>query len=156
VVSYVRCGELEKEFSLFGSFAMDGMPAFSAKKSLGVEQNSERITRLQERLERTLREAAEIEVELSRADGSIRGVPHYSVIEGRAHELGKQLSREVQQRQLSELVAGQAVTAKCPTCGGRCEARAGKRPLQSVDGTAEVADAQAYCAECRRFFFPAP
>ncbi|MFO7906745.1 MAG: hypothetical protein ACQESR_31150 [Planctomycetota bacterium] len=113
--------------------------------------------RLRQRLERSLREAAEIEVEveLSRVDGSIRGVPHYSVIEGRAHELGKQLSRTVRQRQMNELAADQASRAKCPTCGARCEVRPRKRALQSVDGQAEVTDSQGYCTGCRRSFFPA-
>jgi hypothetical protein len=134
---------------------MEGATGNGAEKSCAAEKDSERIARLQERLERSLREAAEIEVELSRADGSIRGVPHYSVIEGRAHELGKQLSRTIQQRQMNELAAAQSATAKCPTCGARCEVRVKKRPLQSVDGAAEVADAEGYCPGCRRAFFPA-
>lgn len=122
----------------------------------GVDgRDSERLARLRERLEQSLREAAEIEVELSRADGSICGVPHYSLIEGRAHELGKQLSRTVQQRQMSELAASQPTTAKCPTCRRRCDVRPQKRPLQSVDGSAAVADLEGYCAGCRRSFFPA-
>jgi len=134
---------------------MDDAAVGVAEKSCAAGADSERVARLRERLERSLREAAEIEVELSRADGSIRGVPHYSVIEGRAHELGKQLSRAVQQRQMSELVASQSTTAKCPTCGTRCDVRPQKRPLQSVDGAAEVADSQADCPVCRRSFFPA-
>jgi len=134
---------------------MDDAAVGLAEKSCAEGRDSERLAKLRERLERSLREAAEIEVELSRADGSIRGVPHYSVIEGRAHELGKQLSRTVQQRQMCELTASQATTAKCPTCGTRCPVRPRKRPLQSVDGTAEVADSEGYCTGCRRSFFPA-
>jgi DNA repair exonuclease SbcCD ATPase subunit len=134
---------------------MDDAAAGVAKESLAVEQDSARIARLRERLERTLREAAKIEVELSRADGTIRGVPRYSVIEGRAHELGKQLSRTVQQQQMNELAAEQAATAKCPTCNARCPLETRRRPLQSVDGEAEVADSRGYCPGCRRAFFPA-
>jgi hypothetical protein len=134
---------------------MDDAAVGLAEKSCTDERDSERVARLRERLERSLREAAEIEVELSRADGWIRGVPHYSVIEGRAHELGKQLSRAVQQRQMSELVAAQATRAKCPTCGTRCDVGPQKRPLQSVDGAVEVADSEGYCTGCRRSFFPA-
>ena len=126
-----------------------------SEKNCADARDSERVTRLKERLERALREAAEIEVELSRADGTIRGVPHYSLNEVRAHELGKQLSRAVQQRQMSEVVAAQPTTAKCPTCGTRCDVRPQKRSLQSVDGAAEVADSQADCPVCRRSFFPA-
>lgn len=125
------------------------------KRSGGAEKDSERVAQLKVRLERSLREAAEIEAELSRADGTIRGVPHYSVIEGRAHELGKQLSQMVQQRQMNELAADQATTAKCPTCGARCPVETRRRPLQSVDGATEIAEARGYCLGCRRAFFPA-
>lgn len=48
--------------------------------------------RLQKKLADLLREAAEVSVALDRAKGTIQGVLHYSVIEGRAHELGQQLS----------------------------------------------------------------
>jgi len=94
----------------------------------------ERTQELRQRLERLLAEAAVVEVELSRADGAIRGVPHYSVIEGRAHALGKRLSCAVQRRQMRELTAGQSSAAKRPGCGERCELQSGKRELQSVDG----------------------
>ncbi len=58
---------------------------------------------LKEQLERLLHEAAEVEVELSRANGTIKIAPHHSLIEGCVRELGKRLSRQVQQRQMSEL-----------------------------------------------------
>ena len=75
---------------------MDDAAAEVVKKSSAVEKDLERSSRLSERLERALREAAETEMELSRVDGTIRGFPHDSAIEGRAHELGKQLSWTVQ------------------------------------------------------------
>ena len=43
---------------------------------------------LKEKLARLLKEAADTAVELDRADGTVKDVPHYSVIEARAHELG--------------------------------------------------------------------
>ena len=43
---------------------------------------------LKEKLNQLLKEAAHVSVALDRADGTISGVPHYSVIEVRAHELG--------------------------------------------------------------------
>ena len=55
---------------------------------------------LQEKLAQLLTEAAEVSVALDRANGTIQGVPHYSVIELRAHELGQELSRKIQQRHL--------------------------------------------------------
>jgi DNA repair exonuclease SbcCD ATPase subunit len=133
---------------------MEGMDAASTKKILSQAIDSEGTDRLKARLEELLREAAEVEVELSRADGSIKGVPHYSVIEGRAHALGKQLSREVQQRQMSELAASQALTAKCPECGRRCSLESEAREVNSVDGRAALQELAGYCTCCRRSFFP--
>jgi DNA repair exonuclease SbcCD ATPase subunit len=134
---------------------MDGAAARLSEKSSLATADSEKTIQLKERLERLLREAAEVEVELSRADGTIKGIPHYSVIEGRAHELGKQLSRQVQERQMNELVASQPTTGKCPGCGTRCELRPDKRDVKSVDGQTELQELAGYCPCCRRSFFPA-
>lgn len=109
---------------------------------------------LAEKLEKLLKEAAEVSVALDRADGTISGVPHYSVIEGRAHDLGRQLSREIQERQLREVVAEATATAKCPECGVRCELAVEKRPLTSIDGPVGASEQQGYCPCCRRSFFP--
>jgi len=109
---------------------------------------------LAEKLEKLLKEAAEVSVALDRANGTISGVPHYSVIEGRAHDLGRQLSREIQERQLGEVVAESAATAKCPECGTRCELTVEKRPLTSIDGPVGALEQQGYCPCCRRSFFP--
>lgn len=133
---------------------MEGMDATGAEKSLSRVMDSERGAALKARLDRLLREAAEVEVELSRADGSIKGVPHYSVIEGRAHALGKHLSREIQQRQMSELAAAQSLTAKCPECGTRCHLESAAREVNSVDGRAALQELAGYCPCCRRSFFP--
>ncbi len=61
-------------------------------------------TPLKEKLARLLREAAEVSVALDRAEGTIVGVPHYSIIEARAHELGRGLSREIQARQVDAIL----------------------------------------------------
>ena len=135
---------------------MDDAAGVVLGKSSAVRSDSEKAARLKERLERLLREAAAIDVELSRADGSIKGIPHYSTIEGRGHELGKQLSREVQRQQMNELAAAQARTAKCPKCGTHCELQTSKRELNSVDGKTEVQELLGYCSGCRRSFFPSP
>ena len=78
-------------------------------------------TGLKEKLDQLLLQAAEASVALDRAKGTIVGVPHYSVIELRAHELGRQLSRKVQELQMGALAGGQDAVAKCPECGTRCE-----------------------------------
>ena len=118
----------------------------------GVPQD--RAIVLKARLEHLLREAARVEVELSRADGTIGGIPHYSVIEGRAHELGKQLSRQVQQQQMNELAASQPPTACCPKCHTRCELIPHKRDMKTVDGEANLQELKGHCPCCRRDFFP--
>jgi len=109
---------------------------------------------LREKLERLMKETAETAVDLSRADGTIRGVPHYSTIEPHAHELGKQLSREVQQRQMTEVTAVQSLPAKCPGCGTRCDTSPKTRRLTSIDGEVRVQERASYCPACRRAFFP--
>jgi predicted nucleic acid-binding Zn-ribbon protein len=116
---------------------------------------AEKAAHLKDRLERLLREAAEVEVELSRADGTIKGVPHYSRIEGRAHELGKRLSREVQQRQMSELAASQTETARCPGCGMLVGLQPRQRTVKSVDGDTTLPELVGDCPRCRKSFFPA-
>lgn len=114
----------------------------------------DRMSALKEKLERLVREAAEVSVELDRADGTIQGVPHYSVIEMRAHGLGQQLSREIQQRQMAETVALRIPKAQCPTCGTRCELIPKKRTVKSIDGPVELQDLEGRCPFCRRAFFP--
>jgi DNA repair exonuclease SbcCD ATPase subunit len=114
-----------------------------------------KTAQLMERLERLLEETAEVEVELSRAEGAITGLPHYSVIEGRAHALGRRLSQEAQQRQMREAAASQPVTAKCPGCGTRCDLRPFSRDVNSVDGPVELQELVGDCPCCRRSFFPA-
>lgn len=135
---------------------MDGAEASFGERISSESRESAKVAKLRERLERLLREAADVEVELSRADGTIKGVPHYSLIEGRAHALGKQLSRQVQQQQMRELSASQATTAKCPECGTRCALRLQNRVVKSVDGDGDLQELVGDCPRCRRSFFPAP
>jgi hypothetical protein len=112
-------------------------------------------TTLKEKLDQLLHEAAEIAVALDRADGTIVGVPHYSVIEAHAHELGQQLSRHVQARQMGEITA-QAAAAKCPECGTRCQTDRKTRRVTSIDGPLWVEEPVGHCPACRRDFFPPP
>lgn len=112
-------------------------------------------SRLRKKLEDLLREAAEVSVALDRANVTIQGVPHYSVIEDRAHNLGQQLSRQVQERHMGEIVACQASRVVCPGCGRRCEAIPTKRPVTALDGAVQLQELKGYCPSCRRDFFPA-
>jgi DNA repair exonuclease SbcCD ATPase subunit len=133
---------------------MENAAAMGSGNNPGCTTDSERAAKLRDRLERLLQEAAAVEVELSRADGTIKGVPHYSVIEGRAHELGKELSRQVQQRQMNELAACQAPMAKCPACGTLCPLEPKWRRVSSVDGKTDLQELVGRCPCCRRDFFP--
>jgi hypothetical protein len=99
---------------------------------------------------------AEASVARDRADGTIVGVPHYALIEARAHELGRKLSREIQARQMGEIAARAAPFAKCPACGTRCETPSKTRRVTSVDGPLTMAEPVGHCPNCRRDFFPPP
>jgi len=92
---------------------------------------------------------------LDRAEGSIQGVPHYSVIEARAHELGQQLSRQIQERQMGEIVAAQVTKGTCPGCGRRRDLIPTKRTVTSADGEVALQELKGYCVSCRKAFFPA-
>jgi hypothetical protein len=113
-------------------------------------------TDLKKKLDQLLHQAAEVSVALDRAQGTIVGVPHYSVIERRAHELGQQLSRQVQELQMGVLATGQDSTARCPGCGARCEAVRKKRSVTSIDGPLSIEEPVSHCPACRRDFFPPP
>lgn len=111
---------------------------------------------LKEKLDQLLRDAAEVSVALDRANGTIVGVPHYSVIEARAHELGQQLSREIQARQMGVITSGQGKAVRCPDCGTRCETVPKERSVKSIDGLVTLEEPTASCPKCRRGFFPPP
>jgi hypothetical protein len=109
---------------------------------------------LKEKLGRLIREAAEVSVALDQSNGTIQGVPHYSLIEGRAHELGRQLSREIQSRHMDHLSAHAAVAPRCPECDTRSESIVKKRRITSIDGPLTIEEPASYCPRCRRAFFP--
>src|SRR3954466_14934895 len=89
---------------------------------------------LQDKLNRLLHEAARVAVALDRANGTVVGVPHYSGIEARAHELGRQLSRTVQAGHMGEMASNATRSVRCPGCGTRCEVAPKRRPITSIDG----------------------
>lgn len=109
---------------------------------------------LRQKLDQLLLQAAELSVVLDQADGSIVGVPHYSVIEARAHELGQRLSRQIQQQQMGRIAAEAADWAKCPECSARCQLDRQERTVRSVDGALHGDEPVAHCPNCRRGFFP--
>jgi hypothetical protein len=115
-----------------------------------------RASELQEKLTELLIEAAEVSVALDRAKGTIQGVPHYSVIELRAHELGQQLSRQIQRRHLDAMITQQAPRGACPGCGTYCQLEPAKRRVTSIDGAVTLPELRGSCPRCHRAFFPSP
>jgi hypothetical protein len=111
-------------------------------------------TELRSKLDRLLDEAAVVSVALSRADGTIKGVPHYSVIEEHAHQLGRRLSRLVQAQQTKQAVTSQPRQHRCPHCGAICDLDISQRKMTSVDGEMTLPDLVGHCRKCRRDFFP--
>lgn len=61
-----------------------------------------------------LQELAEIEIEEQREAGVYDRTPHFSVIERSAHELGRRVSRTLQERASREVAAESAVWARMP------------------------------------------
>ncbi len=111
-------------------------------------------TPLQEEKSRLLQRLAEIEVEQQRQRGTFKSVPHFSVLEQAARELGQELSRVSQQRAAREVAASNESMAVCPECRQRISVEMSKRTLHSLDGPIEVLEPVAYCPPCRRAFFP--
>jgi hypothetical protein len=111
---------------------------------------------LRQKLDQLLLEAAEISVDLDQAEGTFVGVPHYSVIEARAHAVGQRLSREIQERQMGRLAAQADEFARCPECGTRCRLDRHHRKVTSVDGPLRIEELAGHCPKCRRGFFPPP
>lgn len=114
----------------------------------------DRESRLRERFTELLRQTAEAKVALDRAGGRIKGIPHYSVIEDAAHEVGQEVSRRVQQMHMRELLADQPSSAKCPKCGRQQPLKLKKRRVTSGDGPVELDELAGDCSHCRRAFFP--
>lgn len=115
------------------------------------------VAALRTELRDTMRRASKLKVALDQAEGRLpkSDVPHYSLIEDAAHELGQELSRMVQERMLNEVVAEQPSVAKCPACGTRCELKSKRRTVLSGDGRVSLQDQVGHCPVCRRDFFPA-
>lgn len=111
---------------------------------------------LRTEFELALKRVTQLKVELDQAEGRLpkTDIPHYSVIENAAHEVGQLLSRMVQQEILNELVAAQPPSAKCPTCKRRCSLEPRQRNVLSGDGRVDLQELTGHCPACRRDFFP--
>ena len=115
------------------------------------------VEKLKEKLGRQLAEAAETAAALQAAERRGMGVshvPHYSLIESAAHQVGRELSCRIQSRAAREIVAVGAEQAACPKCGAPGRVEVAPREVTSIDGKVALDEARTYCNRCRRSFFP--
>lgn len=108
----------------------------------------------EEKKKALLTELAELMVEEQVEQGVLLGTPHYSVIERAAVNLGRQLSREAQERGAREVAANSGAEAPCPTCRAPCRVETQVRQVTSIDGPVNLTETVANCRKCRRSFFP--
>ncbi len=104
--------------------------------------------------QRLLCELAEIAIEEQVEAGVFLETPHYSIIELQAMTLGRELSREAQERAAREVAANCETKAACPTCRSPCPVETSKRQVTSIDGPVELIETTCHCLKCRRSFFP--
>lgn len=107
-----------------------------------------------EEKQKLLARLAEITIEEQIDQGLFLQTPHYSVIERQAVMLGRELSRQTQERGAREIAANYDSLATCPTCQTVCQVRTNQRTVTSIDGPVNLTETQAYCRRCRRLFFP--
>jgi hypothetical protein len=108
----------------------------------------------QEEKQKLLQRLVEIEIEELREKGVFDSTPHYSTLEQAASDLGREVSRQAQQRAACEVRADAPETVACPTCGRDCPVTTKRRVVRSVDGPVKLHEAAAHCPTCRRSFFP--
>lgn len=111
------------------------------------------LARQQEK-EKLLARLAELMVEEQVEEGVFVETPHFSVIERTSMRLGRELSREAQQRAAREVAAQAPARADCPTCGSSCSVTHERRTIAGIDGPVELLEPTASCDRCRRSFFP--
>lgn len=106
------------------------------------------------RKQELLTELAELMVVEQVEEGLFDCTPHYSIIEIAAMNLGRELSRQAQERAAREVTACSDARAACPSCRTTCEVRVEKREVSSLSGPVELAETVADCPRCQRSFFP--
>lgn len=101
-----------------------------------------------------LKRLAELMIEEQVEQGLFLETPHYSIIERQAVTLGRELSREAQERGAREVAAICSPQAACPTCQAACAVTTKVRRVTSLDGPVDLTETVARCRRCRRSFFP--
>lgn len=108
---------------------------------------------LEEKLEIQLRETAQTAAEIQALEQGSR-VPHFDDIEIPAHDLGKKLSRAIQEERAREVALQELGRVYCPECKKQCRVEIEPRKVNSMDGPIELTEPVAHCRRCRRSFFP--
>lgn len=107
-----------------------------------------------QKLDEALKAAADAAAELQRLSPEHKGVPHYSIIEQAAHDVGIRLSCLIQRQRIGHVAAEAHPRAACPGCGKLCDVDCQTRVVKSIDGEVEVLEPKACCSRCERDFFP--
>lgn len=113
-----------------------------------------RLTTIQKEQDQLFQRLAELQVEQLHLEGVFDQVPHFSNLEGAAHQLGLAVSRAAQQRASREVAARSPATSHCPECGQESAVTTIKRTVMSLDGPIEILEPSCHCSACRRAFFP--
>lgn len=108
----------------------------------------------QEKKRKLLTQLAELMVEEQVEQGLFLETPHYSIIERQAVTLGRELSRQAQERAAREIAAHCDSEAACPECESTCPVETRTREVISIAGPVELTETVARCRRCRRSFFP--
>ena len=101
-----------------------------------------------------LQELSELLVEEQVEQGMFLETPHYSIIERQAITLGRDLSRQAQERSAREVAASCSPQAACPRCQASGAVQTQTRRITSLDGPVTLTETTAHCDRCRRSFFP--
>lgn len=111
-------------------------------------------TKIQKEKDQIFRRLAELHVEELRRRGVFEKTPHFSTLEGSAHQLAMEVSRVLQEQSAREVAAQGPPRAPCPECGRECDSTLVKRTVKSLDGPIELLEPKCHCSACRRAFFP--
>ena len=109
-------------------------------------------TALEARMETLLQELAAVKAELDHDESG--EIPHYSEIEGSAHDLGRRLSQAIQRDRMLQIAFSSGNRTQCPDCKCFCRMEYQARTITSVDGPTEITEPVARCKRCQRSFFP--
>lgn len=107
-----------------------------------------------EKKKELLKQLAELEIDEMVEQGVFLETPHYSIIERQAMTLGRELSRQAQERAAREVAASCDGQVACPTCQAPCQTETTTTGAASIDGRGRLTEAKAHCRKCRRSFFP--